>query len=207
MDWMILGHFPEAQLVADVGTLLLAHADDDHLHEPAFAGAAKGDVRLDAVDHDDPVGYRPRTGRGGPGTRWQEPPISTVSMLDRMGAPTVSSVMPMPTSMSRWPSAVAPPWLPMAGKRKGSPPARRISETRSSATSGSGSDPAAAGRDGDLWSPTSPRRTSPSPAAAGPARPQRRPPAAVRRLCRTLVIRGIGSRVKAIVDRAHFCIL
>ena len=52
----VLRHRPEAQLVADVGPLLFAHADHDHLHEPAFAGAAEGDVRFDAIHHGDPIG-------------------------------------------------------------------------------------------------------------------------------------------------------
>jgi|GEM_PF-5037263 len=46
-------------------------------------------------------------------------PITTVSMEERIGAPIASSVMPYSAMSSIWPSAVAPPWLPMAGTMKG----------------------------------------------------------------------------------------
>ena len=37
----------------------------------------------------------------------------------------LSSVTPYPASTSTWPSAVAPPWLPIAGRTNGSPPRSR----------------------------------------------------------------------------------
>jgi len=106
--------------MADVGALLLAHAQDDHLHQPAFAWAAESHVGFDAVDDNDPVslaGVFVQVDR----KPLSEVPITTVSMVARIGTPTTSSVMPMLTSMSRWPSAVEPPWLPMAGTKRASP--------------------------------------------------------------------------------------
>src|SRR5215213_6928813 len=50
-------------------------------------------------------------------------PISTTSIEDLIGAPTDSSVTPRLRRISTCPSAVAPPWLPIAGTRKGLAPA------------------------------------------------------------------------------------
>ena len=50
-------------------------------------------------------------------------------MVARISAPTLSGVTPRLASISIWPGAVAPPWLPMAGKTKGSAPAARTSST------------------------------------------------------------------------------
>jgi hypothetical protein len=50
---------------------------------------------------------------------------STVSMVARISAPMASSVMPNDSSIARWPSAFAPPWLPMAGTTNGSAPSSR----------------------------------------------------------------------------------
>ena len=47
---------------------------------------------------------------------------STTSIVARMGAWTVCSVTPYEASTSIWPSAVAPPWLPMAGTMNGCAP-------------------------------------------------------------------------------------
>ena len=126
-----------------------------------------------------------------------ETPISTVSMLARMGAPTVSSVMPMPASMSRWPSAVAPPWLPMAGNRKGSPPALRISEAMVFRTSGRPVMP----RLPAVMATRSPAFTR---ASAPPARsfatssPATSATCGRSKLCRTLTRRGMGMGSKSL---------
>ena len=37
------------------------------------------------------------------------------SMEEMIGAPTLSSVIPKVRTISAWPSADAPPWLPIAG--------------------------------------------------------------------------------------------
>ena len=47
-------------------------------------------------------------------------PSSTTSIDERIGAPQSSSVMPRDSRISTCPSAVAPPWLPIAGTIKGS---------------------------------------------------------------------------------------
>src|SRR5918995_4044107 len=57
------------------------------------------------------------------GTPLSVSPISTTSIEDRIGAPTDSSVTPRLRRISTCPSAVAPPWLPMAGTMKGEAPA------------------------------------------------------------------------------------
>ena len=49
-------------------------------------------------------------------------PSSTASMVARTGTPIDSDVIPQPASTSRCPSAVAPPWLPIAGTMNGSAP-------------------------------------------------------------------------------------
>ncbi len=49
-------HSFHAQLMARLGSLLLAEADGDHLHQPAFVPAPKGDMRLDPVHQHDAVG-------------------------------------------------------------------------------------------------------------------------------------------------------
>ena len=69
-------------------------------------------------------------------------PLAVVAMISfsivaRISAPTDSSVMPSEWSIFSWPSAVAPPWLPIAGTTNGSAPrsrsppiAPRVSSTR-----------------------------------------------------------------------------
>ncbi len=56
------------------------------------------------------------------GTPRSVSPSSTTSMEDRIGAPQNSSVTPKDSRISTCPSAVAPPWLPIAGTIKGSAP-------------------------------------------------------------------------------------
>ena len=46
-------------------------------------------------------------------------PTATASMSERIAQPALSSVTPRSASSATWPSAVAPPWLPMAGKMNG----------------------------------------------------------------------------------------
>src|SRR5215218_4396116 len=57
------------------------------------------------------------------GTPLSVSPISTTSIEDLIGAPTDSSVTPRLRRISTCPSAVAPPWLPIAGMTKGEAPA------------------------------------------------------------------------------------
>ena len=49
-------------------------------------------------------------------------PRTTVSISERIGQPTASSVTPSSASSARWPSAVPPPWLPIAATTKGARP-------------------------------------------------------------------------------------
>ena len=80
--------------VIDLGPLVLAQADEHHLHQAAFDVADEIGVRLDAAaDH---ARGRPRThgDRNGPESLrlvWQ---TTTVSMLARIGQPQNASVMP-----------------------------------------------------------------------------------------------------------------
>ncbi len=63
-------------------------------------------------------------------------PSTTVSIVARISAPTDSAVTPRCSSIARWPSAVAPPWLPIAGTTNGSAPSERspLIDPRSSST-------------------------------------------------------------------------
>ena len=66
---------------------------------------------------------RTRKPRGGRAT-------SSVSTFETISAPTASAVTPRVASISIWPEAVPPPWLPMAGMTKGcAPAARRVATT------------------------------------------------------------------------------
>jgi hypothetical protein len=56
-------------------------------------------------------------------------PTTTVSIVASTGQPTDSGVTPSPASISRWPSAVAPPCDPIAGTTNGSAPASRSQST------------------------------------------------------------------------------
>ena len=68
-------------------------------------------------------------------------PTSTVSMLERIGQPALLSVTPSPASSAFWPSAVAPPWLPMAGTTKGSAPQARTRAAMAATRTGSSAMP------------------------------------------------------------------
>ena len=57
-------------------------------------------------------------------------------MDETIAAPTLSSVTPSFPSTARCPAAVAPPWLPMQGAMKGSPPAARTAATAARSTAG-----------------------------------------------------------------------
>ena len=50
-------------------------------------------------------------------------------MLERIGQPTDAALMPYDSSTCRWPSAVPPPWLPIAGTSSGSAPSERKCST------------------------------------------------------------------------------
>jgi hypothetical protein len=64
------------------------------------------------------------------GTPLAVSPISTTSIEERISAPTDSSVTPRLRRISTCPSAVAPPWLPIAGTIKGEAPASFRISTR-----------------------------------------------------------------------------
>ena len=104
---------------------LLAEADDGHLRAPALDRALERRVRLDPVDGQDAVGA------GGVGVEVQRHAVGACGRRPRSPSspgsrrrPT-SSVMPSSASIARWPSAVAPPWLPIAGTTNGSAPSSR----------------------------------------------------------------------------------
>jgi len=68
-------------------------------------------------------------------------PSSTVSMLERIGQPTVCSVTPSWARTLICPSAVAPPWLPMAGTMKGRAPRSRTSRAMARTSAGRSASP------------------------------------------------------------------
>ena len=74
-------------------------------------------------------------------------PTLTTSMVETTSAPTVAGVTPRPSSTARCPAAVAPPWLPMQGTMKGSPPALADGGDRGREHGRQVRDPSAAGRD------------------------------------------------------------
>ena len=128
---------------------LLAEADDGHLRAAALDRPLEAGVRLDAVDREDAVGaggVAVEVQRHAVGVRGDLDPVSIVA---RISAPIASSVMPSVSSIARCPSAVAPPWLPIAGTTNGSAPRSRspLIVPRSSSTRSR--EAAAAGADGD----------------------------------------------------------
>ena len=74
---------------------------------------------------------------------------STVSIVARISQPMASSVIPSDSSIARWPSAVAPPWLPIAGTTNGSAPRSRSPLIAPRSKRDSLDEPSAAGADGD----------------------------------------------------------
>ncbi len=60
------------------------------------------------------------------GTSPSTVPIRSTSMEETTGAPQLSAVTPSRCSTAAWPSAVAPPWLPMAGTISGCAPSALI---------------------------------------------------------------------------------
>ena len=76
-------------------------------------------------------------------------PRTTVSISERIGQPTAASVTPSSASSARWPSAVPPPWLPIAATTNGSNPSHRTASTAARAIAGIRGDPPAPDRDGD----------------------------------------------------------
>jgi len=106
--------------VGDLRAALLACADDEHLREAALDLAVEVGVGLDPVDRDDGVGPDSVAVRDDGTSRSGVRPTSVTDMLDRISQPTVASVTPSSASISVCPVAVAPPWLPIAGKTKGS---------------------------------------------------------------------------------------
>ena len=74
-------------------------------------------MRLHAADDDDAVRLPTRTYRGIRAFPSFVVPTTMVSMVDLTGTPIVFSVNAVAgKNFASWPSAVAPPWLPMAGK-------------------------------------------------------------------------------------------
>ena len=57
------------------------------------------------------------------------PATGTTSIDERTSQPSQPSAKPYAARTSRWPSAVAPPWLPMAGTRNGMAPWARTQAT------------------------------------------------------------------------------
>ncbi len=104
---------------------------------------------------------------GPPNALW---PTVTASMVETISAPTVSSVTPRPASTARCPAAVAPPWLPMQGTTKGSPPTSWTAATAAARTAGRSWIPllpaVIATRAPDLTESLRPARSSPSATAA-----------------------------------------
>ena len=68
-------------------------------------------------------------------------PTWSTASDDRISQPSRSGVIPSVASVSRCPSGVAPPWLPIAGKTNGSSPRDWSSETIASRTAGRSSMP------------------------------------------------------------------
>src|SRR4051812_10356420 len=74
-------------------------------------------------------------------SRWPAGPSgsrasSTVSMVGWMGIPPVCSVIPRSANIWTWPSAVAPPWEPIAGTTNGSAPTERSQSPAARSTAG-----------------------------------------------------------------------
>jgi hypothetical protein len=93
---------------------VLAEADGGHLQEAALDGGAEVRVGLDPVDEHHPVASEAILSMY-TGTPRSVSPSSTTSMEDRIGAPQNSSGYAQDSRISTCPSAVAPPWLPIAG--------------------------------------------------------------------------------------------
>ena len=131
--------------------------------------------------------HRPRLHSGPCSTvcRHQYAP-ATVSMEEDRNAHT-PSVIPYPATSSLCPSAVAPPWLPIAGTMNGSPPAAFTASTIALMVSDIGNASAAGGYRYALTLPTVVSRC----AAAKPLPPPTPHRAILRRKpCFTLTIRG-----------------
>ncbi len=117
-----LGVAARAQAMDVRSPHLLAQADRDQLGEPALDRAIEAGVGLDPVDAEDGVG------RGGVLVEPAGDAVQGGAILDRLHgrahrrADRVASVTPRWASTPAWPSAVAPPWLPIAGTMKGSKP-------------------------------------------------------------------------------------
>ena len=79
---------------------------------------------------------------------------STTSIDERTGAPIVSSEMPYSFRISACPSAVAPPWLPIAGTTNGCAPRVLQVVAHFSDEQREVVDPTAAGGDGDAGAGT-----------------------------------------------------
>ena len=157
-----LGEHPlqarQAELVDLRGPLALAQADRQHLEQAALVPAGERRVRLDPVEQDDPVGLRGRSRRSGSAGRRSWSPGPTVSISQRTGQPIAASVTPSSARRARWPSAVPPPWLPIAATTKGAKPERRgASSTVARTMPVEAGDPPAADGHGDRAPGADPR--------------------------------------------------
>ena len=131
------------------GAGLLAEADDDHLRAAAL-DRARGTRCAASSGSPAGCGRRPRRGRrgaaAGPDASWA---TTTVSIEERISASRASAVMPSLASVASWPSAVAPPWLPIAGTTNGAAPRSRSPAIAPRSSSTRAGQTAAAGPDGD----------------------------------------------------------
>ena len=100
----------------------------------------------------------------------------------RIGTPSASSVMPYLASRRTWPSAVAPPWDPMAGMTKGSPPALRTSRMMGGDNLPDVPDAPAAHRNTDAHPRAEPRRQPDAGKLAGESTVEVLDPAVVENL-------------------------
>ena len=108
----------QAKLVNLRGSLALAEADRQHLEQAALVTPGKRGVRLDPVEEDDPVGVEGVLVKVD-GQAEAVGPRVTVSISQRSGQPTELRSLRIRRAW-RWPSAVPPPWLPIAATMNGS---------------------------------------------------------------------------------------
>ena len=80
-----------------------------------------GLIRLTGMTRSAPAAWTSRCS-GRPRTSWA---TTTVSIDERISQSRASAVMPSLASVASWPSAVAPPWLPIAGTTNGAAPRSR----------------------------------------------------------------------------------
>ena len=103
----------------DLGPVALAQPDQHHFHQAAFDLAGEVGVRLDPAANQHVVGLE------GMAVEVHRKPFGalrqtmTVSMLERIGQPSGLLGDAVRSSTCRCPSAVPPPWLPIAATMNG----------------------------------------------------------------------------------------